>query len=163
MTLQTPAELVPYQLSPQSPELGSVLQLIRSSFAFMDGRIDPPSSMHDLTLEKLEAQAETYEIWVCGTPALACVFLSFDAEALYLGKLAVANAHRGRGLARQLVRLAHERARQQGLAFLELQVRIELIENQAAFAHMGFKIVGETAHTGFDYPTSVTMRRRVED
>ena len=44
---------------------------------------------------------------------------------------------------------------------LELQTRIELTENQATFGRMGFVKTAETAHEGFDRPTSITMRAKV--
>jgi GNAT superfamily N-acetyltransferase len=82
-----------------------------------------------------------------------------QGDALYLGRLAVAAAHRGSGLARALVAAAEAEARARGLGTLELQIRIELTENHAAFARLGFAKTGETAHDGYDRPTSITMRK----
>ena len=117
--------------------------------------------MHRLTVEELSRQAETSEIWVIeeGARAVACVVLTPRPEALYLGKLAVANTHRGRGLARQLVALAEDRARALALPAVELQSRVELTENHSAFAALGFQVVAETAHPGFDHPTSLTFAK----
>jgi predicted GNAT superfamily acetyltransferase len=92
---------------------------------------------------------------------VACLFLTPRPGVLYLGKLAVASGHRGRGFARALVDVAGMRARARGLPMLELQTRVELVENHAAFHALGFVEVGRTAHPGFDRPTSVTFRRRV--
>lgn len=126
----------------------------------MEGRIDPPSSLRDLTEDALTRQAQTGEIWIIGAP-VACVFLTPKPGALYIGKLAVAAENRGKGLARRLVDKAEERALAMGLPALELQTRVELFENQAAFSQLGFVEVGRTAHTGFDRPTSITYRRAV--
>lgn len=139
----------------------ALLRLIQTNFAYMEGRIDPPSSMHDLTTEAIERQSESGEIWVVeddGHP-IACVFLTPREGALYIGKLTVATGHRGKGLARLLVETAQARGRAMGLPLLELQSRIELVENHAAFASMGFELAGETAHPGFDRPTSLTFRK----
>ncbi|MEI2652271.1 MAG: GNAT family N-acetyltransferase [Microthrixaceae bacterium] len=76
-----------------------------------------------------------------GAP-VACVFLTPKPGALYVGKLAVADSHRGQGLARRLIDRAEARAREMGLPALELQTRVELVENQAAFLAMGFREVG---------------------
>lgn len=138
----------------------AVLRLLHGAFAYMEGRIDPPSSLRDLTPEALTRQAEVGEIWVIGAP-VACVFLTPKPRALYVGKLTVASEHRGRGLARQLIEVAEGRARERGLPALELQTRVELVENQAAFQAMGFREVGRTAHPGYDRPTSITYRRAV--
>ncbi|UWQ77983.1 GNAT family N-acetyltransferase [Leisingera sp. S132] len=153
----------PRRLSPDDPCLQDVLDLIQRSFAFMEGRIDPPSSMHRLSLAALQDQCRNGEIWVIGTPPAACMFLTPRPDCLYLGKLAADAPHRGTGLARALVELAAARARALGLPVLRLQSRIELTENHAAFARMGFRKTGETAHPGFARPTSVTMERAVPD
>lgn len=155
----TTALRAPRRLAPGDPALGAVLSLIRTSFAYMEGRIDPPSSMHHLTLDDLARQAAKAEVWAIEEDGrvVACVFLTPMARALYLGKLAVAVTHRGRGLARRLVGLAEERARALGLGAVELQSRVELTENHSAFAALGFRVAGETAHPGFDRATSLTF------
>jgi ribosomal protein S18 acetylase RimI-like enzyme len=137
-----------------------ILTLLRRAFAYMERRIDPPSSLRDLTPEALTQQSEVGEIWVIGAP-VACVFLTPKPGALYVGKLAVAEGHRGQGLARRLIDHAEGRAREIELPALELQTRVELVENQAAFQAMGFREVGRTAHAGYDRPTSITYRRAV--
>lgn len=137
----------------------AVLALIQTEFAYMETRINPPSSLQRLTVEDLARQAVEGEIWVIGAPVVACVVLTPKANALYLGKLAVSKTVRGRGFARQLVEVAAERARALGLAALELQVRVELVENQRAFEAMGFRQTDATSHPGYERITSLTYRR----
>ncbi len=153
--------MTPYRLLATSPQLTAALTLMRESFAFMDCRIDPPSSIHHLTLHKLQQQALEGEIWALGTPLSACLVLTPRGESLYLGKLAVDQRIRGTGCTRQLVDHAATRAAALQCSCLELEVRVELVENQAAFARMGFVEIARTSHPGFTYPTSVTMRRPV--
>jgi len=144
-------------------DFAQLLRLIQTEFAYMETRIDPPSSAHLLTGDTIRQQAMSGEIWVIeveSTP-IACVFLTPKPDALYIGKLAVAALHRNKGLARDLVEHASIRALELGFEFLELQTRIELSENHAAFARMGFAKTGATAHEGYDRPTSITMRRSV--
>lgn len=141
-----------------------MLTLLRAAFAFMEGRIDPPSSLRDLTPEGLDALARAGEIWILDSAEgeiVACVVLTPKPDALYLGKLAVAAGWRGQGLARRLIDHAEARARARGLPALELQTRVELVENQAAFLAMGFTEIARTAHPGHDCPTSITYRRPV--
>ena len=128
----------------------------------MQGRIDPPSSMLRLTAEALAAQSRTAEIWAIGHPPHACVILTPKADALYIGKLAVAADHRRKGLARALIDLAESRARALGLPGLELETRVELVGNQATFVALGFVESARTAHPGYDRPTSITYRRAVD-
>ena len=78
-----------------------------------------------------------------------------------MGKVAVDAALRRRGVARRLLAEAEAIAREHGLPFVELETRVELVENHATFAALGFEKVGESAHVGFDRPTSITMRKVV--
>lgn len=152
-------ERVPIRIHPDSGQAEAILDLIRRCFASMEGRVDPPSSMHRLTAETIAQHCHDGEVWTIGTPPVACVFLTPKADCLYLGKLAVDAEWRGQGLAALLVDHAMDRARAHGLNAVELQVRVELTENHQAFAKMGFVKTGETAHPGYDRPTSITMHR----
>jgi ribosomal protein S18 acetylase RimI-like enzyme len=152
--------MMPYQcLEPF--DWTALLALIRAEFAYMEGRIDPRSSMLALTPQAIAAQAAAGEVWAIGAPPVACVFLTPRPGALYLGKLAVAAAHRRQGHARALIDLAETRARALGLPALELQTRVELTENQRAFTSLGFIEITRTAHAGYTRPTSITYRRAV--
>ncbi len=140
-----------------------VLSLIQTCFAYMETRIDPPSSMHLLTGDMISKHADTGEIWVIeqdNTP-IACMFLTHKSHALYIGKLAVLDKHRGQGLAKQLINCAQTRALSLGITTLELETRIELTENHHAFEKMGFHKTDETAHDGYDQPTGITMQKEL--
>ena len=151
--------MIATRLLAADPALPQVLSLIQTEFAYMDGLIDPPSSIHVLTLADLQNPA--HEVWMIGRPPEACVILTPKPPALYIGKLAVAGQARRRGLATVLINRAADRAQELGLTHLELQTRIELVGNQAAFAAMGFVETGRTAHKGYDRPTSITYQRKV--
>ena len=141
------------------PALLQVLHLIQESFSFMTGRIDPPSSMHSLTLQDLTKMAQTDWILGMGDPVKACVVASPRNHALYLGKMAVDSSLRGQGIARVLVHACERIAMDLGLDRLELQVRIELVENQNAFAKMGFVKTSENCHQGYNRVTEITMQK----
>ena len=152
----------PRSIGADDPLLPDVLALIRRSFAYMEGRIDPPSSVHRLTLITMQDHCRKGgEIWVTGTAPAACMFLTPRADCLYLGKLAVDQNHRGTGLARQMVAAAASRARDFGLPALELQTRVELVENHRAFAKLGFVKTAEGSHPGYTRVTDITMRMAV--
>ena len=59
--MRTDNFLVLQHLSPKHPALPQVLSLIESAFAYMDGAIDPPSSVHALTLADM--QHPGHEVW----------------------------------------------------------------------------------------------------
>jgi len=152
--------MTPYQA--RAPyDWSAILRLIQTEFSAMDGRIDPPSSMLSLTASAIAEQALRGEVWVTGSPPLACMILTPKPHALYIGKLAVARSHRGKGLARALIDTAAMRARALGLPVLELQTRVELVENHATFRAMGFAEVGRSSHPGFDRITTLNFQRRV--
>ena len=135
----------------------ALLALIQRAFAGMEGRIEPPSSLDRLTANDLAAS----EVWVIGTPAQACMVLTPKPGRLYLGKLAVEPGLQGQGHGRALVRAAEQRALALGLAVVELETRVELVENHAIFGKLGFLEVGRKAHPGFDRPTSITFAKSV--
>jgi GNAT superfamily N-acetyltransferase len=137
--------------------------LLADSFAYMEGRIDPPSSLAAMTPESLRTKAaeETLVTLWEGDALVGCGYFSDTGRSLYLGKLAVRADRRGRGLLRRIVAEADRVARALGRPVLELQTRVELTENHATFAALGFREVGRTAHAGYDRPTSVTMERPV--
>lgn len=149
------------RLAPDAPEMAAVHRLLVASFAYMDGRIDPPSSLRAMGVAELGALAQAGPAWVIGDPPRACVFAREIGDRLYLGKLAVAATARGQGLARRLIRAAEDEARSRGLRALELKTRVELVENHAAFARLGFVETGRSAHPGHDRPTSLTFTRPV--
>ena len=142
------------------PALSEVLDLIRHCFAFMDGRIDPPSSIYRLQLTDLNEKANEGWILVAGYPVQACVVATALPHALYLGKMAVHPDLRGAGLAREMVQACEELALQNGLDRLELQVRIELVENQQTFEKLGFHQAELNSHPGYDRITEITMQKK---
>ena len=144
-------------------DFASLHSLLSTAFAFMTARIDPPSSMAALTVDDLRAKAAAEDLFVIREKGLpvACLFGAARADCYYVGKLAVAAPQRGLGFARALLQEAETRARALALPCLELQTRVELVENHAAFAALGFVETGRTAHPGYVRPTSVTMRRPV--
>ena len=125
--------------------------LLRDAFAYMDGRIDPPSSMNRLDAAALAGKAREERLLLArdGGRLVGCAFLRPDLPTMYLGKLAVRASGRGRGVGVALVRHALALAAGLGARAVELQVRVELVENRAFFESLGFAKVGESAHAGY--------------
>ncbi|WP_173004676.1 GNAT family N-acetyltransferase [Rhizobium dioscoreae] len=141
----------------------ALLDLILTSFAYMNGRIDPPSSALALTSETLKAKALSEIAYVAldGEQLVGCIFCRPEAESLYVGKLAVVPAAQGKGIGKQLLGLAETTARELGLKALRLETRIELTDNHATFAAWGFRKTAENRHAGFDRTTSIEMRKAI--
>jgi GNAT superfamily N-acetyltransferase len=140
-----------------------LLGLILSSFAFMDGVIDPPSSAHRLTPASLAGKAAKEFCFIAksGGQLIGCVFAAERPDALYVGKLAVDPAEQGGGIGRRLMDATEELARRLKKSALELETRIELTGNHAAFRRLGFVEVGRIAHAGYDRPTSIRFQKRL--
>ena len=139
--------------------------LVRDSFAYMDSRIDPPSSLNRMGIEEFKAKAaeETLIIAEDSSSIIGCAFAALRDDCVYVGKVAVAESARGKGVARAMFTVAEGLARTHGRKFLELQTRVELVENHATFTALGFLKVAESAHPGYNRPTSITMRKRVAE
>jgi GNAT superfamily N-acetyltransferase len=152
-------ELTPYRRGPDDPALTDLLTLMHDCFGYMEGHIDPPSSLGRMTSSSLRATATEAEVWCIGKPTVACMILTAKPGRLYLGKVCVAPSYQRLGLALHLIDHARARARALNVRTLELQTRIELKDNHATFIALGFTEHARTAHPGYDQPTSITMRR----
>lgn len=141
----------------------AVMALLQEAFAFMEGRIDPPSSLARMHAADLACAAKTGVALIAeaGPRPVGCLFARIAGDSLALTKIAVAEGWRGQGLARRLIAAAEAEARARGLDALSLQSRVELMESHAAFARLGFKMVGSSAHPGYGRPTSLTFRRPI--
>lgn len=138
-----------------------LLALIMSSFAYMDGVIDPPSSAHRLTLENLaeKARVEIAFVALNDDELLGCLFCRPEPTCLYIGKLCVSPKAQGKGIGRMLVQKSKALARELALPALRLETRIELIANHARFAAWGFVKTAENAHAGYERTTSIEMTK----
>lgn len=153
----------PRQIDLEGDDMNALLGLILRSFAAMEGRIDPPSSAHSLSVESLRRRAREeigYLIALEDKP-IACLFCKAELDALYLGKLAVDPDFQGKGLGRLLLAAAEDLALSLGLSHLRLETRIELTENHECFRRWGFEKTAENSHPGYDRTTSIEMMKRL--
>ena len=140
-----------------------LLTLIKRAFAYMDGVVDPPSSAGRLTSASLAGKAaeEICLVALSGERPAGSVFAAERDQAFYVGKLAVDPGLQRTGIGRALLEAVESQAIRAGKPELELQTRVELAANHAAFARLGFVVVGRTAHPGFDRATSIIFRKRL--
>jgi GNAT superfamily N-acetyltransferase len=141
----------------------SLLELINEAFAYMDRVIDPPSSAKLLTPQGLAEKAGQETCFIATTDGrlVGCIFAHERDDRVYVGKLAVATSYQKRAIGRALLQAAENHARSVGKPMLELQTRVELTGNHAAFERLGFRETERTAHAGYDRPTSLTLRKRL--
>lgn len=149
--------------SDQFDDWRALLELIQSAFAYMENRIDPPSSMRLLTPEILAKKIRQETLFYTREKErlIGCAFADIRNDCVYVGKLSIAKDQQGKGIGKRLMQACEDLACEIGRDELEIQARVELVENQRFFGKLGFVKSGETAHAGYDRPTSITMRKRL--
>jgi GNAT superfamily N-acetyltransferase len=95
-----------------------------------------------------------------GGLAGAALWIERDG-GLYLSRLAVAVAWRGRGITRGLVAEAERAAPAVGLPRLHLSTRLVLHDNRRLFTACGFVETTHEAHPGYAEPTFVNMEKSI--
>ena len=144
-------------------DAAAVAALIRAAFAAQSVVTDPlPSALRITEADVTEhlrigggAVAE-----VAGGLAGSALWVEQDG-GLYLGRLAVAPAWRGRGIAKALVAAAEAAARAMGLPRIHLSTRLVLLDNRRLFAACGFVETTREAHPGYAEATFVNMEKRL--
>jgi len=120
-----------------------------------------------LTTEKLLSQYRLDEMYVgyCnGAPAFTCALQerddtfwgegSGDEGALYIHKIAVADAFTGQGMVYKMLAFATEEARRRGKTKLRLDCRIDRTKVRAIYDRFGFRTVGEKKLFGWYHGVS---------
>lgn len=153
--------MTPFRIDESFARWAELLDLILVSFAYMEGRIDPPSSASRLTVESLVEKAEAEIAYAIENKGrlTGCIFLRPETDCLYVGKLAVLPSAQGKGIGRHLLEIAEETARELGLQALRLETRIELVGNHSTFAAWGFEKTAEKSHPGFTRVTFIEMKK----
>ena len=135
---------------------------IAAAFEQYRGKLVPESGAFGETAEAIAAELAK------GTGAIVaerngkmvgCVMIHEMEGDLYFGRLAVLPAARGTGLARRLIDAVEADAWRRGLSGIRLGVRVVLTDNQRLFQSLGYREISREAHPGFDYPTSINMRK----
>ena len=143
----------------------AVAAVIRTAFAAQSVITDPLPS----ALRMTEADVTSHLLHGAGAVAEAngelvgsALWIERDG-GLYLGRLAVVPAWRGRGIAKTLVAAAEAAARRMSLPRVHLSTRIMLLDNRRLFAACGFVETTREAHPGYAEPTFVNMEKRLAE
>ncbi len=142
----------------------AVAALIRAAFAAQFAVTDPPPSALRVTAEEIAAHLRTGGGAVGNAEGrmVGSALWTEQEGGLYLGRLAVLPAWRGRGIAKALVAAAEAAARRMALPRLHLSTRLVLLDNRRLFAACGFVETTCHAHPGYPEPTFVNMEKRLE-
>jgi ribosomal protein S18 acetylase RimI-like enzyme len=138
---------------------------IAAAFAQYRGKLVPESGAFGETADGIAAELDKGAAAIIAErngEVAGCVMTKELDGDLYFGRLSVLPAARGSGLARRLVAAVEAEARRRGLAGVRLGVRVVLTENQRLFGSLGYVETSREPHPGFDYPTSINMRKTLE-
>lgn len=137
-------------------------EVIREAFASLSVDIAPlPSALRETAASVAGQIAEGGGMVAeAGRRIVGAVIWRPEAAGLYVGRLAVPPAWRGRGIARALLAAAEEEARRRDLPGLHLGTRLALEDNRRLFQGQGFVETSRHAHEGFSAPTWVRMEKR---
>lgn len=143
-------------------------RLTQAAFGGQRG-LDPPSGAGRETLESVRTElaerggalARTVEREGEAGEVVGCLRFLVRPDALYVYRVAVPPHLQGRGIGRALMGWTEGEAGRLGLATVEVGVRIALPDNVAFYRALGYEVVAEHAHPGYDHPTSYEMRKRV--
>ena len=152
------------QIRPITPaDAAAVAALIRAAFAAQSVVTDPLPSALRVTEADVAVHLRTGGGAVAeeaGVIVGSALWTEQDG-GLYLARLAVTPAWRGRGIARALVVAGEAAARTQNLPRIHLSTRIPLLDNRRLFAACGFVETVRSAHPGYTEPTTVAMEKRL--
>ena len=144
-------------------DAAAVAALIRTSFAAQSVITDPPPSALRITAADVVTHLRTGAgavAEVSGALAGSALWVEQDG-GLYLGRLAVAPAWRGLGIAKALVAATETAAQAAGLPRVHLSTRLVLLDNRHLFAACGFIETTRATHPGYAEPTFVNMEKRL--
>ncbi len=125
-----------------------VHRLTQEAFAEYFGVMPVPSSVHGETLAEVEA-------WLAkdggvlaweGNEAVGAARYKLEPEYLYVGRVAVLPAYRGKGIAVALMRYLEELAPRLGRSQVCLGTRESMPGNIAFYQKLGYQILNVTPH-----------------
>ena len=140
----------------------AIAATIAAAFTQYRGKLVPESSAFRETPDAITAQLASGSGAIVAErngAMIGCVITEPLDGDLYFGRLAVLPAARRLGLAACLIEAVEADAKARGLPGVRLGVRIALPQNQKLFHALGYREISREAHTGFDHPTSITMRK----
>jgi ribosomal protein S18 acetylase RimI-like enzyme len=140
----------------------AIAATIAAAFAQYRGKLVPESGAFGETAENIAKQLSSGSGAIVAERngrLLACVMTETQEGDLYFGRLSVLPEARGLGLARRLIEAIEADARRRGMPAVRLGVRVVLTDNQRLFNALGYVETSREPHPGFDYPTSINMRK----
>jgi GNAT superfamily N-acetyltransferase len=143
-------------------DAGTVHRLTQAAFA-EQASLDPPSGAGRESPDSVRADLAAGGgaiAWLDGSP-VGCLRFQGVGGHLVVRRVAVPPDLRGRGIGRSLMAWAEAEAARRGAAEVAVHVRLALPGNLAFYRRLGYAVVAEHAHAGYDRPTSAELRKRL--
>jgi GNAT superfamily N-acetyltransferase len=138
--------------SPTSPRLATAADLtaihhvIAAAYDKYLSRMDrPPAPL----LRDYGSAVDGGVVWVTGRPIVGVISVIPADDVMLIENVAVHPDHQGTGLGRRLMEFAEQRARHRGIRRLALYTNEVMTENQAIYAHLGYRITDRRADAGY--------------
>jgi GNAT superfamily N-acetyltransferase len=77
------------------------------------------------------------------------ISLTSTDDAMLIENVAIHPAQHGTGLGRRLMEFAEQQARERGLRRLALYTNELMAENQAIYAHLGYRVIDRRTEAGY--------------
>jgi predicted N-acetyltransferase YhbS len=147
----------------EDDDIPTVLAVTRAAFDEYLGQLDPPSGVHNETVETMREKLASGRsvLALIDDQVVGSVFYRPEPEYVYLGRLAVLPAYRNRGVGGALIDYVEQRARELGRPRVRLGVRVGLPHIRARYERLGYYLAEERYHEGYTKPTYVMMERHL--
>jgi ribosomal protein S18 acetylase RimI-like enzyme len=140
-------------------DVPAIANIVDQAYRHYIARIGkPPGPM----LDDYAARVSEGTVWVLedGAVIAAIIVLLPTSNYLLLDNIAVAPAHQGLGLGRQLLAFAEAEALRRGYREIRLYTHQTMVENQRLYSSIGYEETGRGTEAGYD---RVFMRKRLRD
>jgi ribosomal protein S18 acetylase RimI-like enzyme len=127
-------------------DLPAVREIVAAAYDKYLARMDrPPAPM----LRDYSPAVEAGTLWVTGEPVAGLISLIPEGDSLLIENLAVRPEAQGTGVGRALMDFAELRARRLKITRLTLYTHVVMTENQAIYAHLGYREVARRIADGY--------------
>ncbi len=114
--------------SATNDDIPPIATIISAAFEEHRGKLDPPSSSLDKTLESVAQELQTAKaiVAVIDNKLVGCIFYSIKEDYVYLAHLAVIPTYRGMGMAKALIQAVEKETLELHQNKIRLSVRLAL-------------------------------------
>jgi ribosomal protein S18 acetylase RimI-like enzyme len=150
-----------YLRSATPTDFPAIATVIALAFEEYRGKLDPPSSSLNKSVESVTRELQTARaiVAIVEDKIVGCVFYSQKADYVYLFHLAVLPEHRFLGIAKALMLSVEEKTRELNITNIQLSVRLVLEKTRAFYEKLGYTFLNYGTHSGYNQATYVDLEK----